>query len=84
MIYNWRYETGDWDLEFREPSAWRCKVYKDDGLEVHKWILEQGYVEEIDFEIDLKWNSGSPAYFISLYNKSLATEFVLRWKLNES
>lgn len=80
MIYNWRYEHGQWDIEFRERASWRCQLYIKRGDELYEWFDSNNAVLLKDYEADYRFNSGSPCYFISIYNEQLATAFLLRWK----
>ena len=59
---------------------WRGVSYaRDDGDMIQTWFYEQEYDEEMDYECTLRFNSGDPAYFISIFDPSLLTLFKLRW-----
>lgn len=59
---------------------WRGIAYARDGGDmIQTWFYEQEYIEEQDYVCPLRFNSGEPSYFISIYNPSLLTLFKLRW-----
>ena len=66
--------------EVESIPLWRGVSYaRDDGDMIQTWFYEQEYDEGRDYECTLRFNSGDPAYFISIYNPSLVTMFTLRW-----
>lgn len=52
---------------------------KKNSENVQAWFNEQDYDEELDYECELRFNSGNPAFFIRIYNPDLLTLFTLRW-----
>lgn len=82
MIYNWRYDEGGSYCEQAVRPAWHCLIYTGMSLnlDLEQWFLDQGAKDGVDYEFDYRYNSGNPAYFISIYKEELATAFVLRWK----
>lgn len=81
MIRNWRCDKGGDYFEQSVRTAWRCTLYSMHiHLDVEQWFLEQGAKTEVDYEFDFRYNSGNPAYFITIYKEELATAFLLRWQ----
>lgn len=83
-ISGWQYDDGkpvysdtikQYIGEKRLPS-WRC-TFRDSTIS--KWIEEQDFQEDRDFELVYRFNSGDPRYFLAIYNEELATAFALRW-----
>lgn len=79
MITNWRYDAGGSFLEQQVRPAWYgvCRTYS--GAELSDWFKHQEAIEDVDYELTFRFNSGSPAYFITVYKEELATAFALRW-----
>jgi hypothetical protein len=85
MIHHWRRDEGGSYFEPSVKTAWRCIIYaRDFNLDLERWFLDQGAVDEIDYDLDKRYNSGNPAYFISIYREDIAAAFLLRWKDNEN
>lgn len=83
MIEDWYYDSGEpyyiatiaqW-TESRQPS-WNCRIYEKDYAEiVNEWLRENTQTAECTY----RFNSGSPCYFIRIYDKDEAVAFQLRW-----
>lgn len=79
MIHNWRYDDGKWDARHLTKPSWRCTAHiKNPSIE--DWFESQHVNRYKDYEIDFRFNSGDPCYYISIYKEELATAFLLRWK----
>lgn len=84
MIQNWHYDSGDpyymaaigkWSNS-RLPS-WRGQIYElSAGKLVTEWIEKNSTTAEIDY----RFNSGRPCYFVTIYNEEEATAFYMTWK----
>lgn len=88
MIRNWRYDDGAPVYstvlkkhigEERRP-AWHCTIPSRDidATEIQRW-LEENLVEDEQFEITFRFNSGDPAMFVEIYDKDAAAMFYLAW-----
>lgn len=75
-ITNWRHNEGGSYLEQAVRSHWHCTF--TDAL-IAGWVNDQGFVEDIDYDLNFRFNSGDPRYFLAIYNEKLATAFALRW-----
>lgn len=60
-------------------DEWRCRVYGTRGKDVEEWFRSQGVRKGWDYEAIMRFNSGDPALFVSIYTEELATAFALRW-----
>lgn len=76
MISNWKHFEGGSYLEQDVRSSWRCTFRDGD---VAKWFEDQGFIEEVDYDLNFRFNSGDPRYFLVIYNEELAAAFALRW-----
>ena len=79
MISHWRYDEGGSFFEQDIRPAWYGVCHEAYGSELEAWFKNQEANEEADYELIFRFNSGRPAYFITIYKEELATAFVLRW-----
>lgn len=88
MIRDWRYDDGSpvWspllEKHLGEPRkpAWRCTIYRRDihAESMQTW-LEDNLIEDEQFEMTFRFNSGDPAMFVEIYDKDAAAMFYLAW-----
>lgn len=84
MIKNWHYDDGKpiysetikQYLGKEMPPSWRCTFRDGD---ISEWVENQGYVEDVDYDLIFRFNSGDPRYFLTIFNEQLAAAFALRW-----
>jgi len=86
MIHNWHYDDGkpiymeaiDCWAERRKP-CWRCSwLIYENKPEIHAWLLENR-LDEQDYDLEHKFNSGNPQYYLRIYSETLSVAFRLRW-----
>lgn len=83
-ISGWRYDDGKpvYSATIKQhigeamPPSWRCTFRDGD---ISEWIEDQGFREDEDYELNFRFNSGDPRYFLAIYNEELAAAFALRW-----
>ncbi len=65
--------------EPRRP-AWRCTIHKrdPDSTDIVRW-LEENLIEDEQFEMTFRFNSGDPAMFVEIYDRNAAAMFTLAW-----
>jgi len=83
-IQDWRYDDGkptymnviDTWTEARRP-CWRCKI--NNVLEIQR--IEEWLHDFIvgDWDVTVRFDSGSPHVAIEIYDENDATAFLLRW-----
>lgn len=86
MISGWRYDDGKPHYmeainRWTEPHdpCWRCGWLVQDNIpEIHIWLQEHGS-KGIDYDVDCKFNSGNPHYYLRIYDDTMAVAFRLRW-----
>lgn len=80
MIRNWHYDSGEPYYAWSDPRqpCWRGQIYLKDfdvGKTFQNWLsnnLKQ-------YDIDFRFNSGDPCYFIKIYDEHEALTFWMTW-----
>lgn len=85
MIRHFHYDDGkpyyivalDKWSEPQQP-CWRCHIYESEipeSVDIEKWMKENCKTSDIDF----RFNSGAPAYFIKIYDTQEFLTFHMTW-----
>lgn len=77
VVQHWRHEDGFINGEFRpEIKGWHCMFYEYNQTNIEDW-METNMKGEYD--CIYRFNSGDPAYFITIKESEDATLFKLTW-----